>query len=52
MKFSDGVIIETSGELRMESHKGDLFVVGRGFLCYVDSNEEGEELIRKLKETK
>jgi len=47
--FSDGVSFETSGEYRIESCRDGLYVVGHGFLCPVDTVEEGEILITVLR---
>lgn len=48
IKFTDGVVIETSGDYRLEIHKGEMYVVGHGFLCPVDSKHEAETLIATL----
>lgn len=49
MRFSDGVCIDTAGELRTLELADGLYVVGQGFLIPVDSREEAGETIRELK---
>lgn len=51
MHFSDGVVIDTSGKLRLERQRGELYVTGQGFLCPVNSIEEGHDLIKVLKQS-
>lgn len=49
VRFSDGVEVETDGELRiLELHDG-LYVVGNGFLIPVSSRQEAQETIREMK---
>ena len=48
MRFSDGMEINTDGELRIVRKSDGLYVVGEGYLIPVDSREEGEEEIRLL----
>jgi len=49
LKFSDGVNINTSGELRKLRLSDGLYVVGQGMLIPVNDDKEAEELIKKLK---
>jgi hypothetical protein len=44
------VEFDTGGALRIEERHDGLYVVGQGILAAVDTREEGEELIRRLKE--
>ena len=48
LKFSDGVSIDTSGELRKLTLSDGIYVVGNGMLVPVDTNKDAEELIEKL----
>lgn len=52
MKFSDGVCVDTSGELRTLELADGLYVVGQGFLLPVISQEEADETIREFKKGK
>tara|TARA_Y100000992_G_C21213675_1_gene466743 strand:+ start:81 stop:269 length:189 start_codon:yes stop_codon:yes gene_type:complete len=49
MRFSDGMTFDTSGPLRLTRRKDGWYVIGEGFLCAVDSPEEGERFIEVLK---
>jgi hypothetical protein len=49
LKFTDGVEIDTTGELRIIKLADGFYIVGQGFLCPVDTREEGELLTKKLK---
>jgi hypothetical protein len=52
LKFSDGMTINTDGPYRVILKKDGYYVVGHGFMCAVDSREDGAELIKDLvKET-
>lgn len=48
IKFTDGVMFNTDGELRCEHRKDGWYVVGRGTLSPVSSYEEGAEMIRMM----
>jgi len=48
LRFSDGVEFDTAGPYRIETRGDGLYVVGHGFLCPVDSEEEGQTLIATL----
>ncbi len=49
LRFSDGITIDTSGELRVLTlHDGD-YVVGQGMLIPVSSKEEALRIIRERK---
>lgn len=52
LKFSDGVEFETSGNLRVESRKDGLSVVGNGMLMPVSSYEEGSSYIKEVSNKK
>ena len=47
LRFSDGVNIDTSGELRVLRLKDGYYVVGNGMLIPVDSREEALEFIKE-----
>lgn len=49
IEFSDGMKFDTSGEYRIESRADGLYVVGKGMLCPVNSQDEAEAMIRDLK---
>ncbi len=49
LNFSDGVSIDTSGELRKLRLSDGLYVVGQGCCIPVNDDKEAEELIKKLK---
>ena len=49
LKFSDGIEIDTSGELRVLELYDGWYVVGKGRLIPVKDREEGEQLLNKLK---
>jgi hypothetical protein len=47
LRFSDGINIDTSGELRLLTlHDGD-YVVGEGMLIPVSDKEKGLRIIRE-----
>lgn len=48
--FSDGLEIFTGGQYRIIKETDGLYVTGRGRLIPVNSREEGEEIINKIKE--
>ena len=50
LKFSDGMEIDTSGPYRIIHESDGYYVVGRGFMSAVKNREEGEKLLRELKE--
>ena len=48
LKFSDGEKFDLSGELRLEERFDGWYVVGKGMLMGVDSEEEGNKIIKEL----
>lgn len=48
LKFNDGMEFDTSGEYRIVRKPDGLYVVGHGFMCAVETYEEGEELIVRM----
>lgn len=50
LRFSDGMAIETGGELRVIRKRDGLYVVGEGMMWAVDSYAEGQEDIDNIKE--
>lgn len=52
IKFSDGVSVDTSGELRCLHLKDGYYVVGRGFLIPVADQEEAAATIRDMNKPK
>lgn len=51
LRFSDGMTINTDGPYRIIREKDGLYVTGHGFLCPVNSRQEGEETLKELKAT-
>jgi hypothetical protein len=45
LKFSDGIEIDTSGELRLLELYDGWYVVGEGKLISVKDEEEGEQIL-------
>jgi len=52
INFSDGISIDTSGELRCIRLRDGLYVVGRGFLIPVADGEEAAATIRDMQQKK
>ncbi len=52
MRFSDGMEFDTSVPPRIVRKSDGLYVVGGGMLIPVDSYEEGEEILKDLKNKK
>ena len=52
LRFKDGVEINTGGDLRITKEKDGLYVVGDGKLIPVESEQEGQEMIARLKGNK
>jgi len=48
IRFTDGISIDTDGEYRVIRKSDGLYVVGHGFMCAVESREEGETMIAEL----
>lgn len=48
LKFSDGMEFDTSGPLRTEEREDGWYVIGNGILVPVDSQEDGNEYIKKI----
>jgi hypothetical protein len=49
LKFTDDMELNTEGPLRVTRQKDGLYVVGQGFICAVDTYQEGLDLIEKIK---
>ena len=49
LKFSDGIEIDTSGELRLLELYDGWYIVGKGILIPVKDEEEGLSRIEKIK---
>jgi hypothetical protein len=49
LKFSDGIEIDTSGELRLLELYDGWYVVGEGKLIPVKDEEEGEKRLKEFK---
>ena len=45
IRFNDGVNVDTSGELRKLQLSDGLYVIGKGIMLPVDSDEEANEII-------
>lgn len=52
LNFSDGMSIDTSGELRLIRLPDGWYVVGEGVLYPVDDPKEGNEIIEDMKKLK
>jgi len=52
INFSDGVSVDTTGELRVIRLSDGLYVAGRGFLIPVKDGEEAEATIREMSKNK
>jgi hypothetical protein len=48
MIFSDGMEIKESGPYRIIREADGLYVVGKGLVCPVDTQEEADQLLREL----
>lgn len=48
MRFSDGMEFDTTGPARVESRSDGLYVVGRGLLVPVSTQEEGDALVERI----
>lgn len=46
LKFSDGEVFDTSGNLRTELRSDGWYILGNGILIAVDTKEEGEKRIK------
>ena len=46
IRFSDGVVFNTSGPLRIERKRDGLYLVGEGMLIPVESEAETREIMR------
>jgi hypothetical protein len=49
--FSDGMSFDTEGPLRIACRSDGWYVIGCGMLCPVQSLDDGEKLILKLKQS-
>ena len=49
LRFTDGMEIDTGGELRVIHRRDGYYVVGRGMLVAVDDPEDGKRLIDELR---
>ena len=52
LRFSDGVNIDTSGDLRVLHLHDGFYVVGQGMLIPVANKEEAEQRILEMNEEK
>jgi len=52
INFSDGISVDTTGELRVIRLSDGLYVAGRGFLIPVKDGEEAEATIREMSKNK
>ena len=50
IKFSDGMEFDTRGKLRAERRSDGWYVVGKGLLIPVDSEEDANDLIKKMED--
>ena len=49
LRFNDGMVFDTRGELRIVEEKDGFYVVGEGWLIPVSNKKTGEEMIRSMK---
>ena len=49
LQFSDGMKFNTEGKLHVEERSDGFYVVGNGMLIPVNSEDEGNEIINKLR---
>ena len=52
LRFSDGITIDRSGDLRAKKLKDGWYVVGEGMLIPVLDLKDAEETIKSLKQNK
>ena len=52
LRFSDGMSIDTSGELRVIRKSDGYYVVGEGMCIPVDSREDGKSVIEEMRSEK
>jgi len=50
--FSDGVEIETGGDYEIKQLKDGWYVLGKGLLIPVDSEEDGKRILREILQSK
>ena len=48
LKFSDGEMFDTSGELRQELREDGWYVIGNGLLIPVPSEQDADKIINEL----
>lgn len=46
--YSDGILMGRGGPIQLLRLESKWYVVGPGFLCEVDEEEEGKQLIKNL----
>jgi hypothetical protein len=51
LRFKDGVSFDTSGPLRITKRADGWYVVGQGFLCPCDTEDEAQKLLADLAST-
>jgi len=49
IRFSDGMVFDTRGDLRIVEEQDGFYVVGEGWLIPVSNKEAGEEMIHRMK---
>lgn len=52
LRFSDGIVIDTSGDLRTLRLKDGWYVVGKGYCIPVKDQEDGLKMIKQLNKPK
>lgn len=50
IEFSDGMVFDTAGPLRIQRRRDGFYVVGMGMLIPVADHAEGRRLIEELQE--
>ena len=51
-RFSNEILINTSGEFRTEKQNNNYYVVGKGILIPVESKQKGLDMIERFKSIK
>ena len=49
VKFSDGMIFDTSIKARIVRKSDGLYIVGDGIICPINSLEEGKQILESFK---
>lgn len=50
LRFTDGLVVDTKGPLRIQRLKDGYYVIGRGMMIPINSRNEGYDIINSMKE--